>query len=67
MYVAVAAMDAPFDSDVAAEQNTHDYADVNKTLLAENDDLFVRSRNLDINMLDLYSLFNRAVNRAKNT
>ena len=44
-----------------------DYADVNKTLLAENDDLFIRSRNLDINMLDLYCLFNRAVNRAKNT
>ena len=44
-----------------------DYADVNKTLLAENDDLFIRSRNLDINMLDLYSLFNRAVLRAKNT
>ena len=44
-----------------------DYADVNKTLLAENDDLFVRSRNLDINMLDLYSIFNRAVSRAKNT
>ena len=44
-----------------------DYADVNKTLLAENDDLFVRSRNLDVNMLDLYSIFNRAVNRAKNT
>ena len=44
-----------------------DYADVNKTLLAENDDLFIRSRNLDVNMLDLYSLFNRAVNRAKNT
>jgi len=44
-----------------------DYADVNKTLLAENDDLFVKSRNLDINMLDLYSIFNRAVNRAKNT
>jgi hypothetical protein len=44
-----------------------DYADVNKTLLAENDDLFIQSRNLDINMLDLYSLFNRAVNRAKNT
>ena len=42
-----------------------DYADVNKTLLAENDDLFIRSRNLDINMLDLYCLFNRAVNRAK--
>jgi len=44
-----------------------DYADVNKTLLAENDDLFIQSRNLDINMLDLYSLFNRSVNRAKNT
>jgi len=44
-----------------------DYADVNKTLLAENDDLFIQSRNLDINMLDLYSIFNRAVNRAKNT
>ena len=44
-----------------------DYADVNKTLLAENDDLYIQSRNLDINMLDLYSLFNRAVNRAKNT
>ena len=44
-----------------------DYADVNKTLLAENDHLFIQSRNLDINMLDLYSLFNRAVNRAKNT
>ena len=44
-----------------------DYADINKSLLAENDDLFIKSRNLDINMLDLYSLFNRAVNRAKNT
>ena len=44
-----------------------DYADVNKTLLAENDDLFIKSRNLDINMLDLYSIFNRAVYRAKNT
>ena len=45
----------------------NDYADVNKTLLAENDDLFIKSRNLDINMLDLYSIFNRAVYRAKNT
>ena len=44
-----------------------DYADVNKTLLAESDDLFIRSRNLDINMLDLYSIFNRAVIRVKNT
>ena len=44
-----------------------DYADVNKTLLAENDNLFIESRNLDINLLDLYSIFNRSVNRAKNT
>ena len=44
-----------------------DYADVTKTLLAENDDLFIRSRMLDINLLDLYSIFNRSVFRAKNT
>ena len=44
-----------------------DYADVNKTLLAENDHLFIQARNLDINLLDLYSIFNRSVNRAKNT
>ncbi len=44
-----------------------DYADVNKTLLAENDHLFVQARNLDINLLDLYSIFNRSVIRAKNT
>ena len=44
-----------------------DYADVNKTMLAEHDDLFIKSRNLDENLLDLYSLFNRAVNHAKNT
>ena len=44
-----------------------DYADVNKTLLAENDHLFIKARNLDVNMLDLYSIFNRSVIRAKNT
>ena len=44
-----------------------DYADVDKTLLAENDHLYVQSRNLDINLLDLYSIFNRSVIRAKNT
>ena len=42
-----------------------DYADVNKSLLAENDDLFIKSRNLDQNLLDLYTLFNRAVRNAK--
>ncbi len=44
-----------------------DYADVTKTLLAENDHLFIQSRMLDINLLDLYSIFNRSVIRAKNT
>mgnify|MGYP001162644560 CR=1 FL=1 len=44
-----------------------DYADVNKTMLAENDDLFIKARNLDQNLLDLYSIFNRAVTSAKNT
>ena len=42
-----------------------DYADVNKTMLAEHDDLFIKARNLDQNLLDLYSLFNRAVKNAK--
>ena len=44
-----------------------DYADVTKTLLADNDHLFIQSRMLDINLLDLYSIFNRSVIRAKNT
>ena len=44
-----------------------DYADVNKTMLAENDDLFIKARNLDQNLLDLYPIFNRAVTSAKNT
>ena len=44
-----------------------DYADVNKTMLAEHDDLFIRARNLDQNLLDLYPIFNRAVTSAKNT
>ena len=42
-----------------------DYADVNKTMLAENDHLFIQSRNLDSNLLELYSVFNRAVKNAK--
>ena len=42
-----------------------DYADVNKTMLAEHDDLFIKARNLDQNLLDLYTLFNRAVRDAK--
>ena len=42
-----------------------DYADVNKNMLAEHDDLFIKARNLDQNLLDLYTLFNRAVRNAK--
>ena len=45
----------------------NDYSTITKSLLADNDDLFIRARNLDVNMLHLYSMFNRAVNRAKNT
>ena len=45
----------------------NDYGTITKTMLAEHDDLFVRARNLDVNMLHLHSIFNRAVNRAKNT
>tara|TARA_R100001463_G_scaffold53583_1_gene104626 strand:+ start:24 stop:953 length:930 start_codon:yes stop_codon:yes gene_type:complete len=44
-----------------------DFAKVDKTMLAENDDLFIRARNLDENLLDLYTRFNRAVRDAKNT
>ena len=42
-----------------------DFAKVDKTMLAENDDLFIRARNLDENLLDLYTRFNRAVRDAK--
>ena len=44
-----------------------DYADINKTMLADNNNLYIEARNLDSNLLDLYVLFNRSVNRAKNT
>ena len=42
-----------------------DYADVNKTMLAERDDLFIKARNLDQNLLDLYTIFNRSVRDVK--
>ena len=44
-----------------------DFADVNKTLLANNEDLYINSRNLDDNLSDLYSVFNRAVHSAKHS
>ena len=44
-----------------------DYSNINKTLLLENEDLFAKSKNLDINLLHLYSVFNRAVKHAKDS
>jgi hypothetical protein len=44
-----------------------DYSEVTKTLLTNNENLYDQSRNFDNNMLDLYSMFNRLVKRAKNS
>ena len=44
-----------------------DYTNINKTLLFENEDLYAKSKNLDINLLHLYSVFNRAVKHAKDS
>ena len=44
-----------------------DYAEITKTLLTDNDHLFEQARNLDNNLLDLYSVFNRAVKSAKHS
>jgi hypothetical protein len=45
----------------------NDYDEVTKTLLIDNDYLYTQSRNIDDNLLDLYTLFNRAVKNAKNS
>jgi hypothetical protein len=45
----------------------NDYAEITKTLLTNNEYLYDQARNLDNNLLDLYSVFNRAVKRAKNS
>jgi hypothetical protein len=44
-----------------------DYSEVTKTLLTNNENLYDQSINFDNNMLDLYSMFNRLVKRAKNS
>jgi hypothetical protein len=44
-----------------------DFGKINKTLLSDAEELYDRARNIDINLLDLYSVFNRAVKRAKNS
>jgi len=44
-----------------------DFGKINKTILTDGQELVDRARNIDINLLDLYSVFNRAVKRAKNS
>jgi hypothetical protein len=45
----------------------NDYDEVTKILLVDNDHLYTQSKNIDDNLLDLYTLFNRAVKNAKNS
>jgi hypothetical protein len=42
-----------------------DYSKITKTLLINNDHLYVRAKNIENNLLDLYSLFNRIVRDGK--
>lgn len=44
-----------------------DYVKVTKTLLTDNQHLFEQAQNIDLNLLDLYSVFNRAVKNAKDS
>lgn len=44
-----------------------DFANITKTMLTENNHLYKQSQNLDNNLLDLYSVFNRAVKNAKDS
>ena len=44
-----------------------DFANITKTMLLENNHLYKQSQNLDNNLLDLYSVFNRAVKNAKDS
>ena len=44
-----------------------DFADITKAKLTNANYLFDKAQNLDINKLDLFSMFNRAVKRAKNS
>ncbi len=44
-----------------------DYATITKSLLTDNQHLVEQAQNIDLNLLDLYSVFNRAVKNAKNS
>ena len=41
--------------------------DCTKTLLSDNNHLFEKAQKIDNNLLDLYTVFNRAVKNAKNS
>ena len=43
----------------------NDYMDCTKALLSDNNHLFEQAQNIDSNLLDLYTVFNRAVKDAK--
>ena len=43
----------------------NDYMDCTKALLSDNNHLFEQAQNIDSNLLDLYTVFNRAVKNAK--
>ncbi len=45
----------------------NDFSKITKTVLSNAQDLCDKARNIDTNLLDLYSVFNRAVKRAKDS
>ena len=45
----------------------NDFMDCTKTLLSDNNHLFEKAQKIDSNLLDLYTVFNRAVKNAKNS
>ena len=45
----------------------NDFMDCTKTLLTDNNHLFEKAQKIDNNLLDLYTVFNRAVKNAKNS
>ena len=45
----------------------NDFMDCTKSLLSSNNHLFEKAQKIDNNLLDLYTVFNRAVKNAKNS
>lgn len=44
-----------------------DFAKITKTLLTENNDLYMKAKTIDSNLLDLYTVFNRALKNAQDS